>query len=238
MLVTPQQLAEWLDKYRGGARICAVTMLTPLKMNKTSRLTKEPNPYLQDGESTIDHLSERLVFAGADYAKMVNRAWQANLQANADGFIPAFEAAALWKGKGIHLNRYIAQHVETQALYLCFLFAKTRGEGMEWVENSLRQEAWLDRRTGLEVSPDWADLAQYLPPKAEPSKKQGCRDGADVEFDIDGKPYLLEGGDNTKEVCVRMPHLENVLSLRSFDLKQRGKFDTIQVRRGKYQVSV
>jgi hypothetical protein len=238
MKVTPNELAQWLDRYQGGCRICSVTMLTPLKMNQKSRITKQPNPYLFDGESTIDHLSERLVFCGADYEKMVQRAWEANLQANADGYIPAFQAAALWNGKGIHLNRYIAQHVEKQTLYLCLLYARVKGENMEWVENSLKQEAWLDRITGLEIQPDWSDLAQYLPPGSEPSKKQGCREGADMEMDIDGKPYLLKGGDNSKEVCVRMPHLENVLQIRSFDLKQRGKFEVIELKRGKYQVSV
>ncbi len=237
MKVTPNELAQWLDRYQGGCRICSVTMLTPLEMNQKSRITKQPNPYLIDGESTIDHLSERLVFVGADYEKMVQRAWDANLQTTADGFIPAFEASALWNGKGIHLNRYIAQHVEKQALYLCLLYARVKEED-SWVERSLKQEAWLDRTIGLPIEPDWNDLAQYLPPKAQPSKKQGCREGCNIEVDMDGKPYLISGGDNTKEIMVRMPHLENVLSIRSFDLKQRGKFEVIELKRSKYQVSV
>ena len=238
MLVTPAELAQWLDRYQGGCRICSVTMLTPLVMNKTSRVTKEPNPYLlADGESTIDHLQERLVFCGANYENMVNNVRQKTLQANADGYIPAFEAAALWSGNGRHVNSYVAEHIVKQCFYLCCFYARVR-EGMEWVEKSLKQEAWLDRLTGLEVAPDWADLAQYLPPKAKPSIKQGCREGCDIEVDIDGNPYRIEGGEIRNEIKCRMPHLENVLSIRSFDLKQRGKYETIQVRRGKHQVSV
>jgi hypothetical protein len=213
-------------------------MLTPLKMNKTSRIDKTPNPYLQDGESTIDHLSERIVFVGANYQQMVQNVWNKQIQPDADGFVPAFQAEALWKGKGIHLNKYLAQHTETQALYLCLYYASVRGEGVEWIEQSLKQEAWLDRRTGLAIQPDWADLAQYLPPKSKPSIKQGCRDGVDVEATVNGDGIIIPGGMIDKQVNCRMPHLENVLQIRSFDLKQRGRFEVIQVRRGKHQVSV
>jgi len=215
----------------------SATMLTPLKMNKTYRLTKEPNPFMMKGESLIDHLSERVCLVGADYEKMINKAWQANLTPNAAGYIPTFTASALWGGKGHHLNRYVAQH-DKGTLYLCLLFAKLRGEGTEWIEHSLTQEAWLDRLTGLPITPNWSALAPYLPPAPQSSKKQGCRDNADLELDIDGEAYTIEGGDNRKEVCCRMPHLENVLSLRSFDLKQRGRFDIVQVRRTKHQISM
>jgi len=221
MLVTPQSLAEWLDKHQGGSRICSVTMLTPLQMRKTHRDTREANPFLHDGESTIDHLSERLVFVGADYARMVNKAQESYFTTEDDGdYIPAFVAAALWNGKGHHVNSYVIEHTEKKSLYLQLLYAKTKGEDAKWVDKALKQEAWLDRFTGLEIKPDWNELAPYLPPPPKPSQKQGCQEG------------------NAKEIMVRMPHLENVLMLRSFDLKQRGKYDIIQVKRTKYQISL
>jgi hypothetical protein len=234
--VTPAELAQWLDRYQGGCRIVSATMLTPLKMNKTHRDNRAvKNPFLVDGESTIDHLSERVVFCGASYENMVSNQIAKNVTP-VDGFVPVFQAEALWKGKGLHLNRYIVKHTEKQTLYLCLFFASVKSEEDKWVEKSLQHSVWLDRFTGLPIEPDWTALEPFLPPESQPSKKQGCREGCDVEVGSDG--FIVRGGENTTEIRVRMPHLENVLQLRSFDLKQRGKYDIIQVKRTRHQISV
>jgi len=233
MLVSVGQLAEWLSTYQGGSRIVSATMLTPLKMNKTHRVTKEPNPYLVGGESSIDHLSERVVVCGADYGGMVNRVW-ATLQGEV---IPTFEVEALWKGAGIHLNRYVAQHVGKGTLYLCLYYATIRGDH-EWVDRSLTQEAWLDRFTGQLITPDWEELAPYLPPAPLASRKQGCQEGADLTLDVGDETYTIEGGSVGKEIKCRYPHLENLVTLRSWDLRKRGHFEVVQVNRRRGQVSV
>ena len=236
MLVSTEELVEFLEKKQGGCRICSVTMLTPLKMNKTHRETKESNPFMLNGESMIDHLSERLVFIGAKYENMVNNAIRKNITPNADGYVPAFQAEALWKGKGHHLNDYLSEHIDTHALYLRLLYATIKQD--TWIDKSLKQEAWLDRITGLQFTPNWDELAPYLPPAAKASRKQGCQEGADVVMDIDGENYVMHGGDNTKEIKVRMPHVENVLTIRSFDLRQPGKYEAIELKRSKYQMSL
>jgi hypothetical protein len=238
MLVTPKSLAEWLDRYQGGSRIVSATMLCPLPMNKTHRNDRKiRNPFLVDGESTIDHLSERLVLCGAKYENMVSGNWQKNLEPTDQDWVPAFQAEAIWSGKGVHLNSYVVQHTEKQSLYLCLFYAATNN-GESWVDKALQQEAWLDRFTGLPIQPDWTALEPFLPPAPKPSIKQGCRTGVDVELDLNGDTYTIIGGENKTETRVRMPHLENVLMLRSFDLRKRGEYEVIQVQRSKYQISL
>jgi hypothetical protein len=235
LLVTPQTLADWLLAHNGGSRISAVTMLTPVKMLKKHRDTGEANPWLIDGESGIDHLQERIALLGCDYAKMVNRRWDKCLTPNEEGYVPLFVASAIWQGKGVHVNPYVIQHTDKGCLYLATYHVRIRQEG-NWISKSLRQEAYMHRITGLPV--DRADFAPYLPAPRKASIKQGCRDNANLELDIDGDTFVVPGGVNPEEVDCRFPHLENVISLRSFDLAKRGEYDLIQVARTPHQISV
>jgi hypothetical protein len=233
MLVTAEQLGSWLQIHQGGSRICAVTMLCPVKMNKYGASREDRNPFIgPDGESSVDHLSERLVIAGADYAKMVNKSWEA-LPPDAEGFVPTFQAEALWKGKGRKVNSYLVEHTEKHTLYMELFFTRLKVEGTEWVEKSLKGSAFLNRFTGLAVDP--SDFAPYLPAKRQASAKQGCQEGHDLEID---STYTIRGGEVGREVCVRMPHLENILQIRSFDLQRRGHYDIIVLRRSKFQISI
>lgn len=234
LLVTPDKLADWLLAHNGGSRITAVTMLTPVKMNKYHRETGEPNPWMVDGESMVDHLQERIALLGADYAAMVNRNWDKCLAPNQEGYIPLFQAAAIWQGKGVHLNPYIVQHTDKGCLYLATYHTRIKAES--WIDKSLKAEGWFHRLTGTPV--DRAEFAGWLPPPRKASAKQACQEGAaDLELDIDGEEFVIPAGINPREVGCRFPHLENVLTLRSFDLRKRGEYEVIQVARSPFQIS-
>ena len=195
MLVTTEQLGSFLKVHAGQNRICTVTSLTPVKMNKFSRDKgpngeKTPNPFMVGGEVIVDHLQERLVNFGADYEKAVNRIWGKNPgMVDEEGFIPYFAAESLWKGRGERINNYMARHKETGEEYLVYLQA-IRGER----NISLRQEAWVHRLSGSPVA--LADMLPYMPPKAAPSAKQRVDEG-------------------NVEIAPRTIHIENVLSIRS-----------------------
>ena len=64
MLVSAVELGGWLKEHAGQNRICSITTLTPVKMVVKHRITKEPNPWLMQGESIVDHLQERLTAFG------------------------------------------------------------------------------------------------------------------------------------------------------------------------------
>jgi hypothetical protein len=212
MLVTTEQLRSFLNEHAGQNRICTVTSLTPAKMVVKHRETKAPNPFMVQGESIVDHLQERLVNFGADYAKAVNRVWAGNeAMIDEEGFIPYFVAEALWRGKGERINNYMAKHKETGEEYLVYLQA-IRGER----NISLRQEAWVNRLTGAPVQ--YADIAPYLSGGGH-SQKQRLEEG-------------------NIEIVPRTIHIENVLSIRSFDLAQPGRFEVIQLHREPGQISV
>jgi hypothetical protein len=236
MEVSSEQLGAWLGIHQGGSRICAVTMLCPVKMNKYGASREDRNPFIgPDGESQVDHLSERIVIAGADYAKMVNKSWEA-LPADSEGFIPTFQAEALWKGKGRKVNSYLVEHTDKHTLYMELFFTRLKVEGAEWVEKSLKGSAFLHRFTGLPVDP--AEFAPYLPPKRQASAKQGCQEDHDLAIEMEGSTYTIRGGEVGREVMVRLPHLDNILQIRSFDLQRRGHYDIIVLRRTKFQISV
>ena len=212
MLVSNQQLGDWLKQHSGQNRICCVTTLTPVRMVQKHRITKQPNPWVIVGESIVDHLQERLVNFGADYEKAINRVWGDNPNmVDADGFVPYFAAEALWKGLGERINHYMARHKETGEEYLVYLQA-IRGDK----NISLRQEAWLNRFTGEPVN--LSDISPYMV-SSSPSKKQ----------------HLDEGN---VEIRPRTIHIENVLRIRSFDLVASGQFDVIDINREPGQISV
>jgi len=212
MLVTTEQLSQFLKVHAGQNRICTVTTLTPAKMVVKHRETKVPNPFMVGGESIVDHLQERLVNFGADYEAAVNRVWGKNPgMVDEEGFIPYFAAAALWHGKGERVNNYMARHKETGEEYLVYLQA-IRGER----NISLRQEAWVNRLTGAPVQ--YGDVAPYLTGGGH-SKKQRLEEG-------------------NVEIAPRTIHIENVLSIRSFDLEQPKQFELIQLHREPGQISV
>jgi hypothetical protein len=130
---------------------------------------------------------------------------------DANGNVPYFVAEALWKGRGQRVNHYMARHTETGEEYLVYLQA-IRGDR----NISLRQEAYFHRFTGLPVK--YEDFAPYLVSYA-PSTKQ--------------HPEL-----GNVLINARTIHIENVLSIRSFDLIQPGKFDLIVLHREPGQTSV
>ena len=212
MLVTSEELGQFLMAHAGQNRICTITTLTPVKMVQKHRETKQPNPFMVNGESIIDHLQERLVNFGADYQNAVNRVWANNPNmVDEQGNVPYFVAASLWQGRGERVNNYMARHKETGEEYLVYLQA-IRGDR----NISLRQEQWLYRFNGRQVALD--DISPYMV-SSSPSKKQRLEEG------------------NT-EIRPRTIHIENVLSIRSFDLMQPNQFSIVQLHREPGQVSV
>ena len=212
MLVTSEELGQFLMAHAGQNRICTITTLTPVKMVQKHRETKQPNPFMFNGESIIDHLQERLVNFGADYQNAVNRVWANNPNmVDEQGNVPYFVAASLWQGRGERVNNYMARHKETGEEYLVYLQA-IRGDR----NISLRQEQWLNRFNGRQVALD--DISPYMV-SSSPSKKQRLEEG------------------NT-EIRPRTIHIENVLSIRSFDLMQPNQFSIVQLHREPGQVSV
>lgn len=212
MLVTSEELGQFLMAHAGQNRICTITTLTPVKMVQKHRETKQPNPFMVNGESIIDHLQERLVNFGADYQNAVNRVWANNPNmVDEQGNVPYFVAASLWQGRGERVNNYMARHKETGEEYLVYLQA-IRGDR----NISLRQEQWLNRFNGRQVALD--DISPYMV-SSSPSKKQRLEEG------------------NT-EIRPRTIHIENVLSIRSFDLMQPNQFSIVQLHREPGQVSV
>ena len=214
MLVSVNELVGWLKVHAGQNRICTITSLTPVEMVVKHRETKQPNPWLVNGESIVDHLQERLTDFGADYERKVNRNWVNNPNmVDADGFVPYFVAEALWRGAGERINNYMARHKASGKEYLVYLQAM-RGER----NISLRQEAWLHRYTGQPI--ELADISPYLKGSSGPSKKQMVEEKGNVE------------------VSPRTIHVENILRIKSFDLIDSRQFDVIELRREPNQVSV
>lgn len=205
MLLTAGELAAKLNEFHGGNRICTITTLTPVKMVVKDRDTKEPNPWL----NKIDHLQERQVFFGADYETRVNTVL-AQTPDNS-GFVPYFEAESLWKGRGERINQYLARHKEKGQVYLVYLQACRLDKNV-----SLRQEAWIDRATGLDVPLE--EFARFMPAKSK-SKKQE-RLGVMVET----HPRTIK--------------IENVLLIKSIDLDKTGQAEVIQVQRTPDQMSI
>jgi len=153
-----------------------------------------------------------LVFFGADYEKRVNTVVANSPGAvDADGFVPYFEAEALWKGNGERINDYLARHKVHGQIYLVYLQACRDAKNI-----SLRQEAWLDRATGMEV--DKKEFARFMK-KSGKSKKQE-RFGVKVET----RPRTIK--------------IENVLLIRSIDLDKNGHAEVIQVQRTPGQMSI
>ena len=211
MLVSAVELGGWLKEHAGQNRICSITTLTPVKMVVKHRITKEPNPWLMQGESIVDHLQERLTAFGADYEAAVNRVWVRTELVDEDGFVPYFVAESLWRGAGERINNYMARHKETGQEYLVYLQA-IRGDK----NISLRQEMYLNRFTSSPVKLE--DIQPYMVGSSA-SKKQ----------------RIEETG---VEIAPRTIHIENVIRLRSFDLINHNDFQVIDINREPGQISV
>ena len=107
--ITVDQLVELFMNWNKGAQPATIQYRTTPKINK-------------DGKSLfvdLFKLGAVNCMIDFDFAKAVNRQLvREHKEAN-------FVAQPLWKGKGIHLNRRIIEHVETNAKYLQYKHERT-----------------------------------------------------------------------------------------------------------------
>jgi len=176
--LTHAELAQQIsDRNPARCTFITVSCRTLPKMNKKSRIDGTPNPYY----GRLVHNYTVNVTFGANYANSVNRRWAEATNGEIEDY---FEAAALWRGKGERVNKYMARHTIHGDLYLVYqLRTDANGKALPKVVDEYRTSD-----TGEVVSLE--QLAPYLPPKS-PSKKQrveelGCRETFPRTVKIDG----------------------------------------------------
>lgn len=152
-IITADNLTEMLLNYKGSTFITLVTATEP-KMNQKHRETKALNPFLG---KRVRRMAERHCILGASYENAVNnrRASEEHPEAG------SFKAESLWSGAGEHVegSRNVVRHKITGKLYLVFYPHR---------EGSVIQDTWTVN--GIEIQP--SELAPYLPPVSEGSKRQ------------------------------------------------------------------
>lgn len=154
-IITESSLASMLETFTGAQFVSVVTETEP-KMNKKSRVSKEPNPYL----GRVKRMAVRAGMLGASYEKAVT-----NRRESEEHPEPVFTAEALWNGKGEHVNgsKCLVRHRETGKLYMVF-YPKHDDTGTVKVSES----EWLCDGAPIDV----AELQPYLPPVSEGSARQ------------------------------------------------------------------
>jgi len=245
MLVTTEQLASHLDQFAGGNRNVVACTLTPVKMNKTdnpfygridhlaersvqfgANYENAVNKRWERGEATdiIPFFKAEQLWKGAgervnNYVARKKPSWQVKCLADgkkrtrtAYGWTEDEAKADFAKRSPDAKPISFQQKDQGGSLYLVWLLQTRKG-----VNVSLRQEKWLDRETGEEVSYD--TFASFLPPKPAPSKKQRV------------------GELTNEETYPRTTHIENLLYIKSMNLDGSGP-QIIHVHREPGQISL
>lgn len=161
--MTPEQLKDYLFTIKGTTHV-SVEMESLVKMNKKSKITGNPNPYL----GAIKHSTVNGT-AGGDYEIGVQNK---ELAAHADdpNYMPSFKSEPIWGGKGKRVSSLLVQHVESGEYYLVMGTPK-RGESTITFNGQPIERSALD---------------EYItPPKTDVSPKQaavGITDKKEILF--------------------------------------------------------
>lgn len=145
---------------------------------------KEGNPFYVDMKWKIEKIADMNGFCGAVYQNSVNN------QLAREGEITDFHSKPMWKGKGMHLNKFLIQHVDKGTKYLKILPKTVEDE--EEVYKIKRKELFRFKTNGL-------------PLNMEQLKKL-------VEFEVEKK--LPENQGTKKPVFWRVIELKNIQQMR------------------------
>lgn len=106
-----EKLKDYLLDLKGTTHV-NVEMESSIKMNKKSKLTGNPNPYLGVVKHSVINGT-----AGGDYEI---GAQNKELEAHADdpNYMPTFKSEPIWHGKGKRISSLLVQHIETGEYYL------------------------------------------------------------------------------------------------------------------------
>jgi len=127
---------------------------TKLRMNKTHRETKEPNPFYDK----VIKKAVRVGKIGVSYENVVTN--QRGREAAVGETIEAFNAESLWNGKGEHVSGALVRHKESLKEYLAILPNSSKDNDVLISDEILVFD-------GKEVSKDI--LEPYLPPPRKDS---------------------------------------------------------------------
>lgn len=127
---------------------------------------KVKNPfYIKESKSwAIYKIGELNGFAGGQYGSIVNN------QRAREEVETNFEPLPLWNGKGIHLNNFLAKHVETGKVYLKVMPQAIQVEN-EFTVKAKCQYRWIHNNEPLSNT-DLATLATFEPVKSVSSRQE------------------------------------------------------------------
>lgn len=157
-----EAVVAWLEAYPiRGAKMIGIVSRTEPDMNKKSRITKEPNPFLPEGVIRVAH---RTVCIGACYEAAVNR--QRLSEAEPIDEVEYFNAKSLWRGNGEHASDYTVRHIPTGKLYFAYRPSQDRVTGFP----TTISDQWTSAKTGEILN--HADLVQFLPPLSKAKNQE------------------------------------------------------------------
>jgi hypothetical protein len=147
------ELVAGLDA-QGVAGFVSMVTATEPKMNKKSRETGLPNPYL----GRVKRMCVRVGQLGASYENAVNN------QRSREGSTVAgeFVAQGMWNGAGEHVSRSLLQHKGTGRLYVVFYPLKNSEGGTK-----VGSDTWTVDSKQVSLS----SLVEFLPPVNNSSRQ-------------------------------------------------------------------
>lgn len=178
--LTLENFEELLDSRNRAEPVLIVTSTLQGRnqMNSGGRRDKDTGEYPNPFYENVYRIAERNVFIGCNYESCVNRQRERELQPLLiDGSLEYFHADQLWNGKGIMLNKYIAQHIDHGELYIGYKplvkdgYVANKASAYYWCHNNKKltpaqekkMKQWMkpqrdNEKQGTDVKVEWRTL--------------------------------------------------------------------------------